>query len=169
MRRLISLFLLVAALAGCAPVDREKLTAEAVAKDPEFGAVLDKRREIASRIQTYSRELAVRRTEVEKKIAQLHKDLVDSAASVRGKSEEIKKRMDPDHVRLQRSLAETVNGLRMKREQRSSLGKQIALLIKSSKEVSPEMLKQAEELNRDLAALKERVRLLKIELLLIKL
>ena len=169
MRRLVGLFLILASLAGCAPINKENLTKEVLAKDPEFGAVLDKHREIASRIQTYSRELAVRRTEVEKKIAQLHKDLVDSAASVRGKSEEIKKRMGPDHVRLQKSLAETGNDLRMKREQRSSLGKQIALARKSSKEASPEMLKQAEELDRDLAALKERVRLLKIELLLIKL
>lgn len=169
MRQFISVFLVITAFSGCAPIDREKLVKEVVAKDPEFGAVLDKHREIVSRMQTYNRELSVRRSEVEKKIAQLHKDLVDAAASVRVKSEEIKKRMDPDHVRLQNQLTQAGNDLRMKREQRSSIGKQVALLRKSGKEVPPEMLKQAEGLDRDLEGLKERVRLLKTELLLIKL
>ena len=169
MKRLISVFLILASLVGCARVDREKLTQEVLAKDPEFAAVLEKHRELSSRMQTYERELAVRRSDVEKKIAQLRKDLVDAAASVRTKADEVKKRMDPDRARLQQVLIQVGNDLKIKREQRSSLGKQIALLKKSGKEISPEMLKQAGALDSDMAALKEQLRLLKIKLLLIKL
>ena len=101
MRRFIGLILIAASLAGCAPIDRDKLTKEVVAKDPEFGAVLEKRKELASRIETYNRELAVRKSEVEKKIAQLRRDLVESSASVRSRSSEVKKRMEPDRLRIQ--------------------------------------------------------------------
>ena len=57
----------------------------------------------------------------------------------------------------------------MKREQRSSLGKQIALAKKSGSAVPPEMIQQTEQLDQDLKVLTEEVRLLKIKLLLIKL
>ena len=169
MKRLFGLLLMLTWLAGCAPVDKEQLTKEVLAKDPEFRAVLDKHQEQSSRIQTYERELAVRRSEAEKKIAQLRKDLVDAAASVRTKTAEVKKRMDPDRLRLQQALTQAGNDLRIKREQRASLGKQIALLKKSGKEVSPELIKQTEALDQEMAALKEQVRLLKIKQLLIKL
>ena len=169
MKRLTGILLILTWLAGCAPVDKEQLAKEVLAKDPEFGAVLDKHQELSSRIQTYERELSVRRSEVEKKIAQLRKDLVDAAASVREKTNEVKKRMDPDRVRLQQALVQAGNDLRLKREQRSILGKQVALLKKSGKEVSPDLMKQAEALDQEMASLKEHVRLLKIKLLLIKL
>ena len=173
MRRLIGLFIALLWLAGCAPIDRQKLTQEVIAKDPEFGAVLEKHRELSSRIQTYDRELSVRRSEVEKKITQLRKDLVEAAASVRMKTNEAKKRMEPDRLRLQQALTQAGNELKIKQEQRSTLGKQIAMLKKSPGQ-SPDgnlaqLLKQAEQFDQDLAEVKERTRLYKIKLLLIKL
>lgn len=172
-KRLVGLLLVLSWAAGCMPVDREKLTKEVTAKDPAFGMVLEKHREIASRIQTFDRELSVRRSEVEKKINQLRKDLVDAASSVRAKSEEARKRMEPDRQRLQSELAQTANDLRIKREQRSTLGKEVAFLKKSGQEQPSDklqgLLKQAAAVDEDLASLKDRVRLIKIKLLLIKL
>jgi len=173
-RRNNQLGLLIALLwlAGCAPVDRQKLAQEVIAKDPEFAAVLEKHRELSSRIQTYDRELSVRRSDVEKKIIQLRKDLVDAVVTVRLKTEDVKKRMEPDRVRLQQALTQAANELKIKREQRSTLGKQIAMLKKSPGQ-SPDdnlaLLKQAEQLDQGLAEVKDRMRLYKIKLLLIKL
>lgn len=173
MRRFIGLLLILGCFGGCAPVDREKLIKEATAKDPEFGSVLEKHRELTSRIQTYERELSVRRSEVEKKIGLLRKDLVDAAASVRTKSEEVKKRMEPDRLRLQNALTQTTIDLRIKREQRSTIGKEIAYLKKSGQgqlaDKERELIKQASAMDQELASFKERIRLIKIELLLIKL
>ena len=169
----LGLFIALLWLAGCAPVDRQKLTQEVIAKDPEFSAVLEKHRELSSRIQTYDRELSVRRSDVEKKITQLRKDLVDAAGSVRTKTNEVKKRMEPDRVRLQQALTQAGDELKIKQERRSTLGKQIAMLKKSPGQ-SPDgglapLLKQAEGLDQDLVEAKERIRLYKIKLLLIKL
>lgn len=158
--------------AGCAPVDREKLAQEVVAKDPEFAAVLEKHRELTSRIETYDRELSVRRSEVEKKVALLRKDLVDAAASVRAKTEEVKKRMDPDRMRLQQALTQSGNELNIKQAQRSALGKQIAILKKSGQPESgglAQLLQQAQQLDQEMAEIKDRIRLTKIKLVLIKL
>ena len=160
-------------LSGCAPVDRQKLAQEVLAKDPEFSAVLEKHRELSSRIQTYDRELSVRRSDVEKKITQLRKDLVDAAVSVRTKTNEAKKRMEPDRQRLQQALTQAGNELKIKQGQRSILGKQVAMLKKSPGQPQDgrmaQWLKQAETLDQDLAEVKERMRLYKIKLILIKL
>jgi len=182
MRRLI-LFLLVGLAAGCSPVNREELEKEVLNKDPEFETVLDKHRELSNRIQTYERELALRRSTVEKSIMQLRKDLADTAASVRVKTAEVKARMDPDRKRLELALAKAGEELKTKRAQRASLGVQIAQLKKATQGAAgvgeqerarqeakmEEMLKDAKRLDSEMASLKEHVRLLKIKLLLIKL
>ncbi|MBI4340754.1 MAG: hypothetical protein HY598_00560 [Candidatus Omnitrophica bacterium] len=166
--------LLAAPLAGCAPpVDREKLAKEVVSKDPEFGDVLEKHRELSNRMQTFQRELELRRSTVEKNIAQLRKDLADTAASVRVKTDEVKRRMEPDRRRLELALSLAGEELKAKRAQRASLGRQIAQLKKSSGGTDggklDELLREAQRLDQELASLKGHIRLLKIKLLLIKL
>ena len=165
--------MLAGALAGCAPpVDRNKLVKEVIEKDPAFGAVLEKHRELTSRIQTYQRELDVRRSTVEKSIQQLRRDLADTAASVRTKIDDVRKRMEPDRKRLELALNMAGEELKTRRVQRASLGRQIAQVKKSAAGDDPrlaELLRDAQRLDQELAGLQEQVRLLKIKLVLVRL
>lgn len=183
MRRCVLITLLLAGIAGCAPANREQLVKEVLSKDPEFAAVLEKQQELSSRIQTYERELTLKRSTVDKTIQQLRKDLAEAANQVRARTADVKQRMEPDRKRLELSLSITGEELGAKREQRVSLGRQIAQLKKSLKDprVSfsadqiaekeakiEEMVRDAQRLDQEMAGLKEHIRLIKIKLLLIK-
>ncbi len=49
--------------AGCGPpASREELTKQVLKVDSEFTSVLDKHRELSNRIETYERELALKRS-----------------------------------------------------------------------------------------------------------
>ena len=183
LQRLVIVLLAVGA-ASCAPAKRDDLVKEVLKTDPEFSTVLEKHRELNSRIETANRELELKRTTIERSISQLRKDLAAAAASARAKTAEIKKRIEPDQERLTMALSLSSDELRAKRIQRASLGRSIAQLRKSlNRQDSPdtpqerarqqaqvdEMLKDAARLDSEMVGLKQHVRLLKIKLLLIKL
>jgi len=183
MRWLIAILLMLSA-ASCAPAKREDLVKEVLKVDPEFSAVLEKHRELSSRIETAKRELELKRSTIERSIAQLRKDLAAAATSARAKTSEIKKRMEPDQQRLTMALSMSSEELRAKRIQRASLGRSIARLRKAlnNKDAAwtseerlrqqaqlDEMLKDTARLDGEMTGLKQHVRLLKIKLLLIKL
>jgi uncharacterized protein YdcH (DUF465 family) len=169
---------------GCSPVSRERLTQEVLRADPSFASVLDKHRELANRVKTYERELALKRSAVEQTVKQLRKELAAVASAVRRKTAETKKRMEPDRKRLELSVSMAGEELHAKRAQRASLGRSITQLKKalnsrnaawtaqerSGQEAQiQEMLRDAARLDHELAALNEHVRLLRIKLLIIKL
>ena len=171
-------------LAGCAPANREKLSKEVLERDPEFGQVLEKHRELSNRIDIYQRELALKRATVEQAIAKQRKDLSAAVASVRAKTADVKKRMEPDRQRLMLALSMAGEELRAKQGQRASLGRSLAQLRKAAKNdgVSwtteeraghdaqmQDILHDADRLDQEIAALKEHLRLLNVKLLLIKL
>ena len=183
MRPLFLLVLLVAGMVGCAPANREQLVKEVLSKDPEFAAVLEKQRELSSRIQTYERELALKRSTVDKTIQQLRKDLSEAAKQVRARTADVKRRMEPDDKRLELALSLAGEDLGAKREQRASLGRQIAQAKKSLKDPRlslsaehitqkaakiEEMVQDAQRLDQEMAGLQEHIRLLKVKLLLIQ-
>ena len=171
--------------AGCAlPSNRDQLAQEVLRADPAFAQVLDRYRELANRIQTFEQELALKRKTVDESIAQLHRDLASASATVRAKTEELKKKIEPDRQRLQLSLSLAGEELRAKQVQRAGLGRSVAQLKKSLKSQSAppapqererrqaqleELLNDASRLDQELAGLNAHVRLLKIKLLLIKL
>lgn len=171
-------------LTSCAPANRAQLEQEALKADPEFAAVLEKHRELANRIETYKRELALKRSTIERNIAQLRKDLAVAVSGVRAKAEDVKKRMSPDRERLELALSLASEELRAKRSQRASVGRSIAQLKKALKTSGPtwtaqerarqeaqiqDLLHDAQRLDQELTGLKAHVRLLKIKLYLIAL
>lgn len=172
------------AFPGCSPPNKDHLVKEVLAKDPEFSAVLQKHRELVNRMQTYDRELKLKRDTIERGIGQLRKDLAAAVRTVKQKADETKKRMDPDRERLQLALTMAGEELRAKRAQRASLGRSIAQLRKAVKgggsgwsaderadkdRQIQDMVQDAARLDQEMAAIKEHVRLLKIKLVLIKL
>ena len=172
-------------VAGCAkPVDREELTTQVLQADPEFSSVLAKHRELINRIETHGQELALKRSSIEHGIQQLRQELAQAAASVKEKTAELKKRIDPDRERLQLALTMSTEELRAKQLQRAGLGRSVTKLRKAAKNAdanwtSKERSQQEREvddrqrdmarLDQEMTAIKEHIRLLKIKLLLIKL
>ena len=172
------------AVGGCdRAVSREQLTKEVLQKDSEFSWVLDRHRALVNRIETYERELALKRSTVEQNIAQMRKDLVASTENVQGRIAEVKKQMEPEVERLGLALSLANEELRVRQFQRASLGRSIAQLRKAGKsaqtawteaerargqEKIDEMLRDAKRIDHEIASLKAHMRLLKIKLLLIR-
>ena len=179
-RHPILLLWFVVTVAGCAPANRDELTKEVLKADSDFAAVLEKHQQLASRIETYQRELALKRSTVERNIAQLRKDLVAAVASVRAKTADVKKKMEPDQKQLEGELTQAVTELREKQSQRAILGRQITQQRKTLQASTAsdqtrqeaqlnEILGDAKRLDHELTTIKAHIRLLKIKLLLIKL
>ncbi|MBI3331302.1 MAG: hypothetical protein HYZ96_04225 [Candidatus Omnitrophica bacterium] len=183
-RSLTGVLIVLGWVGGCAPADREQLIHEVLKVDPSFARVLDHHRELANRIETYRQELALKRKTVEEGIAHLRKDLAAAATSVRSKTLEAKKRLQPEREQLTLRLSLASEELRAKRAQRASVGRSIAQLGKSLGQqdggLTPqersrqqaqldELARDTARLDQELAALREHTRLLRIKLLLIKL
>ena len=127
----LAAIVLVLGFVGCAPAKREDLANEVLKTDPEFSSVLEKHRELTSRIETFDRELALKRSTIERSIAQSRKELAAAAANTRLKTAEVKKRMEPDQQRLMLALSMSSEELRAKRIQRASLGRSMSQLKKA--------------------------------------
>ena len=178
------LWAILACVAGCDRVmSREQLAKEVTKGDPEFEWVLDKHRALVNRIETYQRELALKRSTIEQNIAQMREGLGTSTTNVKARIAEAKKQIDPDRQRLELALSMAGEELRAKRFQRASLGRSIGQLRKASKgsqagwteaerasqqETVNEMLQDATRIDHEIAALKTHMRLLKIKTLLLQ-
>ena len=173
-------------LPACAPpANTETLTKEVLKSDPEFSDVLAKHREISNRIATYDRELALKRSTVERSIEQLRRELTATGEAVKLKIADAKKRMEPDRKRLELELAMASEELKTKRFQRATLGRQMAQLRKALKSspsapLAPEdqvkqqaqldeLVQDAARLDQEMTSIQAHVRLVKVKLLLIKL
>lgn len=176
--------LIVLLAAGCGRANRAELTKEVLAADPGFTAVLTRHQEILNRVQTYQQELALKRATIERSIVQSRKELADASANVRAKTDDLKRRMDPDRQKLELALGMAIEKQRALMAQRSSLMRQATQLrkaISGSAENWPaaersqkqtqldEMQRDADRLSQELATLRQHVRLLRTKLLLIKL
>ena len=175
---------LLAGLLGCSPpARRDTLIQEVLKAGPEFGQVLEKHRELQNRIETYERELALKRNTIERNITQMRRDLAVAATNFRQKTAETKKRMEPDQQRLELALSMASEQLQATRLQRASLGRRMVKLRKTfeSKDTPwsaeertrqhaqlDDMATDAKRLDQEMASLKAHVRLLKIKSLLIK-
>ena len=168
---------------GCSPINRDRLEQEIRRIDPAFSQTLEKHQELASRIETYQRELALKRSTVERTIAQMRKDLAASTVSVNGKVLEAKKKMEPDQERMRVELTMASEELRAKRLQRASLSRTMSQLKKAGRNTGAawtpaerarqdakikDLLADLARVDRELAVLAEHVRLLKIKQLLIR-
>lgn len=183
LTRGLALWLGLAAF-SCTPVNQAQLTKEVLKADPEFSSVLEKRRELANRIETDERVFALKRADIDRKIQQLRKELTAADAETRQKREHIKSQMEPDRTRLMEALTKASAELKAKQVERSNTGRLMAELKKgmrqtedalSSKERAAnardiqELLANAARLDQEITALRAHVRLLKIKLMLIKL
>ncbi len=173
------LALLLAVAAGCAQPSREELAKQVLAADPDFASVLTRYQEIANRIQTYQQELALKRTTVDRDIAQLRKELADTAANVRAKTGELKQRLEPDRQKLELAIGMGLEKRRVLTAQRADLGRRIAQLRKANKASGTagseaeraqldELQRDADRFSQEIAVLHQHLRLLRTKLLLLR-
>ena len=185
--RLVALPMLAFSLKSCqgfAPANRGQLEQDVLKSDASFASVLEKHRGLTSRMQTYERELELKRSDVEAQIEQLRKGLTAAAKSANIKITQTKSLMEPDRERLRLALTMAGEQLRGTQLQRASLGRSISQLRKALKQENSalssqerasqaaqldELLRDTKRLDVEIASLKEHLRLLKVKLLLIKL
>jgi len=169
---------------GCSPTNRDQLARNVLRADPSFVQVLQKHRELTNRIETYQRELALKRATIDRTTAQLRKDLATATEAARRKTAETRKLMRPDRDRLKLALSMAAQELRAKQAQRAGLGRSMAKLRKAIRNTEgtwtaqerakyeqqlQEMLSGATRLDQEITGMKSHIRLLQMELLLIKL
>ncbi len=172
----LSLIVLLCWMTGCAKVNRQQLEQEVLAADPEFRDVLEKRQELANRVQTYERELALKRTSIERNITQLRQELSDASQNVKTKTQEIRKRMEPDQERINLALSLANEKLRAARTQRTGVTRSVAKLRKALQSGAggteaelKELEREASRLDQEFKVMQRHVRLLRAKLLLLKL
>ncbi len=182
MRVIVCLMLL--AVAGCAPRDRAQLATQVLEADPAFRVVLDRRDDYASRLETAERELALKRATIQRNIRKMREELLESERAVRRKKEQLRSLIEPDRRALEMDLDSALAELRAKGAHRASVGRAMSKLRKAVKEVGEvwseserarqddqlqDMVHDAQRLDKELAALKEHSRLLKLKLALVAL
>jgi hypothetical protein len=168
--------------AGCAPIDRESVVGEVLQADPGFSEVIEKHQDLRRRIETYERELSLKRSTVNQTIKQLRQDLASSAATVRAKTEETRAKMDPDRKRLVQALTEGAALLKAKQLERAVISRSMIRLRKSQEAARQGaggaaggpaadlagISADAARVDHEIAGLKDHVRLIKLKLLITK-
>lgn len=183
-QQLLAIALAAAWVTGCAPANRDQLAKEVLQADPEFSSVLEKREHLMNRIEERKRKLEIKRNTIDEGIAQLRRDLASATAMTRKEITLIEEQMKPDHERIQLALSLASEELRAKRQERATLGRQIAQLRKAAKNTGAQwtaeehaaheaelaaMLEDAGRLDQEMVGMKGHLRLLKIKMVLIRL
>jgi len=152
--------------------------------DPTFQEVLEKRDELAQRIDLLKRELDLKRSQTEQQIAKLRRDLSELRQQVEQKTEKTKTLLKPDQARVDLAMSLATEERQAKRNQRASLGRSISRLKKTLQQTNPpwpeaerrrmeadlqELLKETQRLDREIGMLNEHIRLLNIKRLLLRL
>lgn len=171
---------LVVSASGCGPpADPEELRKEALQADPAFATVLERRDEQANRVDLLRREFDLKRTQAEGRIAQLRKDVKDARQQVEQKIQNSLAVLKPDLDRLRLALSLANDERQAKRAQRASLSRSISRLkhaVKAGEAADQtsierelhDLLQESQRLDREVRALNEHIRLLKIKLLLLR-
>src|SRR3989338_7985281 len=183
MKHVIGLLLSCVVIAGCSPISREDMTKEALKADPDFSSVLEKHHSLLNRIQTYERELALKRTKIDRSIPELRRELTMAMSNAKTKIESVQKQMEPDRARLELDLSMAGEEIQAKRLQRANLNSSISKRKNALKRQGAgwtkeertrqetqieDMIRDVKRLDQELVVLKSHLRLLRIKLILIK-
>ena len=161
---------------GCGKsLSTDAMRRQVLAADPGFGKPLEKRDQLADRINVLRQELALKQAQVDGKIAQLRKELRETKTQALQKIEETRQGLSPERERVELALAMAREEQRVKQQQRQSMGRSISRLRRSLQEtrsswsanerqrIDRELIDLMAELKRvdqELTVLREHVRLL---------
>ncbi|MBI3323943.1 MAG: hypothetical protein HYZ92_01525 [Candidatus Omnitrophica bacterium] len=170
---------------GCGPaVSREQIQKEVLAADPAFLQTLQRRDELAAKIDLMERELALKEGQIDQQIAALRKEREQTHASVTEKIDKTRSVIKPFWERLDLDLSLAAEEQKSKRGQRAAVGHRISALRKALKGKQPawtdeerarmdhdltELAQETTRLDAEIAAIGQHLRLLKLKRLLLRL
>jgi hypothetical protein len=182
---LLALGLLLGGMAGCErPINAAAIRDEVLKADPRFSDALQKRDELASKIALFEQELALKQSQVEGQIRVLRKELSQTRATVNEQIRKTKAVIRPFWERVDLDLSLASQELKLKRNQRASVGGRISAIRKSLKRAQPawtpeerakmdrdleELLYETGRLDAEITTLTQHARLLKLKRLLLRL
>lgn len=184
MRRVILCCAVCCALAGCDLLGggTERMRHEVLKADPGFASALNKHDELADRIALLQRELALKKSTIDRQIEQLRKEYRDTKDQVQRKIVETGTTLKPDQQKIDLAIVMAGEELTTKRSQRASLGGSISRIRKALKEPSwaeadrrrlanelDDLLTSAKRIDQETAALSQHLRLLKLKRRLLRL
>ncbi|MBI3087831.1 MAG: hypothetical protein HYY91_02975 [Candidatus Omnitrophica bacterium] len=187
MMRLSQLMMAVAlcGMAGCSPPGQsEKLRKEVLSADPPFAKVLDRRDELADKITLLQRELALKKSTVERRVAQLRAELREAKREVAQKVRQTAVQLKPEQERVELAVGRAAEELKTKRAHRDGLARSISRIRKALGDKSAtwtaadrsrlaqeldDLARETQRLDQELAVLAKHLRLLKAKRLLLRL
>ena len=184
MRREVLLCAVCCALAGCDLLGGgpEQMRREALKADPGFASALNKHDELADRIALLQRELALKKSTIDRQIEQLRKEYRDARDQVQRKIVETETTLKPDQQKIDLAILMAGEEFKTKRSQRASLGNSISRIRKALKEPSwaeadrrrlanelSDLLANAKRIDQEATALTQHLRLLKLKRRLLRL
>lgn len=168
MRSRLALAALVAASAAIGACDNpnsDRLREDVLKADPKFADTLEKRDQLADRIQLIKQEFAVKKSQIQGQIAKLRQELSQAQRQVQQKLQQMSSQLDADRARLAMALSMAREEFKVKQQQRDSLGRSISRLRKALKD-SPSTWTESDraKMDRELADLLQEARRLDQEL-----
>ena len=177
--------LLLVSAAGCGrtPSSEQALRKQAVAADPAFAKVLDRRDDVADRLRVISHELTLKQNQIEGRVAQLQKELNEAKTQATRKIRETRESLQPDEARLRLALSLSADDDNAKQHQRDSVSRSVSRLRKALKDHKAgwsdgergrmdgelaDLLAELKRLDQEMRVLKEHRKLLKIKLDLLR-
>ena len=181
----VSVVVFSLSVAGCGPpTNQEQLRQEALKADPGFADVLKKRDDLAGRIGLLERELALKKSQMDRQIEQLRQEFALARQQVAQKTQQTKALLVSDQQRVELALSMATEELKAKRGQRASLGRSISRLRKALHQDGmqwtdvertrmdnelAELLNEAKRLDQELSSLHTHLHLLTIKRSLLRL
>ncbi len=173
-----------AAVSGCnrRGVDLQAIRREVLAADPEFGEHLERRDELANRVQVLQRELSVKQSQVDRQISQLRDGLRHTTDEVNHNVQSLRGQMSPVTARIDAEMSRGGEELKALRLQRATVGRTMSQLRKSLKAPAEltetervrmdrelgEILEETNRLDLEIAAVNQHIRLLRNKRLLLR-
>ena len=140
---------------GCGKrLSTDAMRRQVLTADPGFSKPLEKRDQVADRVNVLRQELALKQAQVDGKITQLRKELRETKTQALQKIEETRQGLSPERERVELALAMAQEEQRVKQQQRQSLGRSISRLRKSLQESrSSWSAKERQRIDRELTDL----------------
>ncbi len=186
--RLVILVTLLVFLSGCQyPFEfrsETEIREEVLEQDPSFGAILKHKAEMDEQIGELKSELNTKVNEIDSKVLTLKRELSSTRDQINTKIVELNQQLDPDRIELKQHLMELTSELKLRESSLSATNKMIARLNKLIKQSSLDenmadevskwqdkiglLVQQARAFESDIISTREKIKLLRLKLKLIK-
>jgi chromosome segregation ATPase len=157
---------------------------EVIEQDPSFKEALDKKSELDEKISALSEELNLKAVNVKSKIGSLKREFRDYKQDISSRIESVNSQLDPQRSSISQKITELSSELNLKQSSLSATNRMIADLKKLIQQrASPDadaedvsrlqdridsQVHQAELLKQDIACLRDKIRLERLKLRLLR-